>query len=225
MGSPSLGEERALVQAGHGLVAGLDEAGRGAWAGPVAAAAVILPLDRPEAISRLHQIRDSKLCTPHQRDVLYGQICNAAITWAVSLIPASRIDEIGIVPATRQAMREAINHLNPSPDALLIDAVKLPSVRIHQRSLVKGELQSLSIAAASILAKVTRDREMVLLERTYPGYGFARHKGYGTPQHQEALRVLGPLTVHRWYYAPVAAAALGWGAKSPHRRINRQRTR
>jgi ribonuclease HII len=223
-GLPPLVEEWALLQAGHSSVAGLDEAGRGAWAGPVAAAAVILPLDRPEMISQLRHVRDSKLCTPHLRDVLYDQIRGMAVTWAVSLVPASRIDEIGIVAATRQAMREAIASLTPSPVALLIDALELPSVGLYQRSLVKGELKSLSIAAASILAKVTRDRQMVDMDRTYPGYGFAQHKGYGTPEHREALGALGPISVHRWYYAPVAAAAFRRGIDSPHGRTNRHNT-
>jgi ribonuclease HII len=206
---PTLEQEYKLMQAGYATIAGLDEAGRGAWAGPVAAAAVLLPLHDPALPERLRGVCDSKLCTPRQRGVLYDVICGVALSWAVSLVPAARIDEIGIVPATRQAMREAIERLVPPPDALLIDFVRLPSVRLPQRSLTKGDLRSLSIAAASIVAKVSRDREMIALSETHPGYGFARHKGYGTTRHREALQRLGPLpNVHRWSFAPVSAAAI-----------------
>jgi ribonuclease HII len=200
---PTLDQERELAQAGHTLVAGLDEAGRGAWAGPVAAAAVVLPLNKPSLSEQLRDVCDSKLCTPRQRDLLYDLICQVAVSWAVSLVPAEIIDEIGIVPATRQAMRNALTRLSPTPDALLIDALELPTVQVPQRALKQGDRMCLTIAAASILAKVTRDRAMVAIEKKHPGYGFARHKGYGTRQHQEALRRLGPLDIHRWYFAPV----------------------
>ncbi len=202
---PTLDEERRLLHAGHVAIAGLDEAGRGAWAGPVAAAAVILPLDDPTLSHRLHGVCDSKLCTARQREALYEQIDEVAISWAAVLVPASRIDEAGIVPSTRLAMREAIAHLDPYPDALLIDALKLPAIPLPARSLIKGDLKSLTIASASILAKVTRDREMIVLGELYPGYGFAQHKGYGTPQHRQALHTLGPVGIHRWSFAPVAA--------------------
>jgi ribonuclease HII len=217
---PTLDQERKLAQAGHTLVAGLDEAGRGAWAGPVAAAAVVLPLDKPLLSEQLRDVCDSKLCTPRQRDLLSDLICQVAISWAVSLVPAEVIDEIGIVPATRQAMRDALTQLCPAPDALLIDALGLPTVQISQRALKRGDLKCLTIAAASILAKVTRDRAMIAMEDRYPGYGFARHKGYGTRQHQEALRRLGPLDIHRWYFAPVANVARTLGLKS--RRLYRR---
>jgi len=174
---------------------------------------VILSLDDPALPERLHGVRDSKLCTPHQRDVLYDQIREVALAWAVSLVPASRIDEIGIVPATRQAMREAISQIVPSPDTLLIDALELPSVKLPQYSLKKGDFKCLSIAAASILAKVTRDHEMIAMDVRYPGYGFARHKGYGTSQHLQALQTLGPLEVHRWYFAPVSAVVTRLGMR------------
>ena len=210
---PTLNEERRLTLAGHTHIAGLDEAGRGAWAGPVSAAAVVLPLDKPSAISQLGDVCDSKLCTPCQRDTLYGTICQVAVCWAASLVSAACIDEIGIVPATQQAMREALDQLDPAPGALLIDALRLPTVPIPQRGIKKGDLKCLSIAAASILAKVTRDRAMIAMNDRYPGYGFARHKGYGTRQHRQALRQLGPLNVHRWYFAPVADAARHLGAE------------
>jgi ribonuclease HII len=212
---PNLDQERGLTQAGHSTVAGLDEAGRGAWAGPVAAAAVVLPLSDPSLPTQLREVCDSKLCTPRQRDTLYDLICQVAVSWAVSLVPAKTIDEMGIVPSTRQAMRNALAELDPPPDALLIDALYLPTVPLAQRALKKGDLKCLSIAAASILAKVTRDRAMVEMEYKYPGYGFGSHKGYGTRQHQEALQSLGPLDVHRWYFAPVANVARALGLESP----------
>jgi ribonuclease HII len=201
---PTLEQEFLLLQAGYTYIAGLDEAGRGAWAGPVAAAAILLPFTDPLLHRNLERVCDSKLCTPRQRDILYDTICHVALSWAVSLVPASRIDQIGIAPATRQAMREAIARLDPVPDALLIDYVKLPTVGLPQRSIKKGDLKSLAIASASILAKVTRDRNMFGLDKRFPGYGFAHHKGYGTKQHRDALQKLGPTKVHRCSFAPVA---------------------
>ena len=202
---PTLDYEQELLQAGHTCIAGLDEAGRGAWAGPVAAGAVILPTGDPLLREKLEGVCDSKLCTPRRRDLLYDIICEVALSWAVSLVPASRIDEIGIAAATRRAMREAIAQLDPAPDALLIDYIKLPTVQLEQRSITKGDQKSLTIASASILAKVTRDREMIVLDEIYAGYGFAQHKGYGTRQHQNALQKLGPAKIHRRSFAPVAA--------------------
>jgi ribonuclease HII len=204
---PTLDEERRLLQAGHATIAGLDEAGRGAWAGPVAAAAVILPLDDPTLPDRLRGVCDSKLCTARQREAFYEQIGKVAVSWAAALVPASRIDQAGIVPSTRLAMREAIGRLDPFPDALLIDALELPAIPLPARSLAKGDLKSLTIACASIMAKVTRDHEMIALGDLYPGYGFAQHKGYGTPQHWQALHTLGPVGIHRWSFAPIAAVA------------------
>ena len=206
---PTLEQEHALLRAGHVCVAGLDEAGRGAWAGPVAAAAVILPLADPALPERLRGVCDSKLCTPRQRAILYGAICEAALAWAVSFVPAAQIDAIGIVPATRLAMQEAIARLAPAPGALLIDYLTLPDVRLPQRALAKGELKSLSIAAASIVAKVSRDREMIAMEEACPGYGFARHKGYGTREHRAALQRLGARPgIHRQSFAPISALAV-----------------
>jgi ribonuclease HII len=204
---PTLHEERKLTRAGFRLVAGIDEAGRGAWAGPVSAAAVILPVHDPHLRDRLSGVRDSKLCTPRQREELYDRVCQVALAWTASLVPASRVDEIGIVSATREAMCAAAEHLDPSPEVLLIDALMLPSLVVPQRALIKGDLQCLSVASASIIAKVTRDRAMVAMNDAHPGYGFASHKGYGTPQHRAALEQFGPALVHRWYYAPVADVA------------------
>ncbi len=206
---PTLEQERALIRDGHTCIAGLDEAGRGAWAGPVAAAAVILPLGNSSLHETLRQVRDSKLCTPRQRDALYDLIGQTALAWAVSLVPAASIDEIGIAAATRQAMRAAMNQLDPAPTALLIDYIRLDMVKLPQRSITKGDMKSLSIASASIMAKVTRDRRMIELAQIYPGYGFARHKGYGTKEHRAALHKLGPAEIHRRSFAPVSMAAMG----------------
>jgi ribonuclease HII len=201
---PDLDQEHGLIGRGYCRLAGIDEAGRGAWAGPVSAAAVMLPVDDPLLLCRLRGVRDSKLCTPGQRDKLFDLVRQVALAWAVSLVPALRIDEVGIVAATREAMRNAVAQLDPAPDALLIDALPLPSLPTEQRVLIKGDAICLSIAAASIVAKVTRDRAMVALDERHPRYGFARHKGYGTPEHRAALAQLGPTDIHRWYFAPVA---------------------
>ncbi len=202
---PTLDYERQLLCDGHRYIAGIDEAGRGAWAGPVVAAAVTLPLDDPDLAQKLRGVCDSKLCTPRQRDILSARIREIALAWAAIAIPASTIDQVGIVPSTRLAMCECVRQLDPRPDALLIDALSLPSLHLTQQALIKGDLKSLVIAAASILAKTSRDRDMIVLDSAFPGYGFARHKGYGTRQHQQALHALGPTEVHRWSFAPVAA--------------------
>jgi len=200
---PTLTEERALRTQGHRYIAGLDEAGRGAWAGPVTAAAVILPLDDPDLNRVLDGVRDSKQLSPRQRDVLYERISAVAITIGVGVVPADSIDAMGIVPATRQAMVVAVSQLSPPPDFLLVDALHLEEVALPQKGIIKGDAKCLSIAAASIVAKVTRDRLLVALEEEYPGYGFAQHKGYGTRQHRAALHHLGPCDIHRFSYAPV----------------------
>ena len=173
-------QERALMRQGHALVAGIDEAGRGAWAGPVVAAAVILP-DNAMRLAALRGVRDSKLLTPAQRQALFDKIHQAALAVGVGMASHAEIDDMGIVPATRLAMQRAVERLAPAPDALLIDALKLPDVPLPQRVLFHADTLCLSVAAASIVAKVTRDRLMVELDAQYPGYGFARHKGYGTP--------------------------------------------
>lgn len=204
---PTLAYETRLLEDGHTHIAGLDEAGRGAWAGPVSAAATILPLHDPGLSQRLSDVCDSKMCTPRQRDRLFDLIRATATAWSISLISAARIDEIGIVPATQEAMCAAVSMLAPAPDVLLIDALRLPALSIDQQSIAKGDQQCLTIAAASILAKVARDRAMIALDRHYGAYGLARHKGYGTRQHRQALVDLGPTDIHRWYFAPVAQVA------------------
>ncbi len=195
-----LAYERAWWEEGR-VVAGLDEAGRGAWAGPVVAGAVILPPEPERLRQALAGVDDSKRLTPAARERLYDRIRDVAAT-AVGVIHASVIDEIGILNATYQAMEAALAALSFTPDALLIDHIPRPLGDWEQIRLVRGERASLSIAAASIIAKVYRDRLMVELDGEYPGYGLARHKGYGTRQHQRAIAELGPAPIHRLSWGP-----------------------
>ena len=184
-------------------VAGLDEAGRGPWAGPVYAGAVILPQD-PETIAMLHEVRDSKELSHQRREQLCSLIEEVAVSAGVGWSSAGEIDDLGIVPATRLAMRRAIERLSAAPEALIIDALLLPGITLPQRAFPRADATCLSVAAASILAKVYRDRWMVQTAETrFPGYGFARHKGYGTPQHREALDRLGACAIHRRSFRPI----------------------
>jgi ribonuclease HII len=203
---PDLREEMTLYRRGYRLVAGLDEAGRGSWAGPVVAGAVILPLGNDGLEQALNGVRDSKALSPSERERLYGVIQAKALAVGVGMVPPDQIDELGIVPATREAMALAIAQLPSPPDFLLVDFLSLPWLDYPQKSIVHGDALSFSIAAASIVAKVSRDRFMVELDGQHPGYGFASHKGYGTPQHRAALDLLGPSPIHRFSYAPVRAA-------------------
>lgn len=175
-----------------GYVCGIDEAGRGPFAGPVVAGAVILPKD-----CRILYLNDSKQLTEKKREELYEEIMEKAIAAEVGYASPARIDEINILQATYEAMREAVNQLSVQPDILLNDAVMIPGISIPQVPIVKGDAKSVSIAAASILAKVTRDRLMVQYEEILPGYGFAQNKGYGSREHIEALKRLGPTPIHR----------------------------
>lgn len=185
-------------------IAGLDEAGRGALAGPVVAAAVILPLDDPDSLDALADVNDSKQLSPKRREILYPLITQHATGWAVGIVPAQAIDLMGIIPATKQAMRTAVAQLTPVPDYLLIDGrIRLTTLNIPQQSIIRGDSQSLSIAAASIIAKVTRDRLMVALDSQFPQYGFAQHKGYGTEMHRQAIAEFGPCPRHRYSFAPI----------------------
>ncbi len=183
------------------VVAGLDEAGRGAWAGPVVAGAVILPPVPERLLEALAGVDDSKRLTPATRDRLYDRIREVAAT-AVGVIPPAVIDEIGVLNATYRAMEAALAALPQPPDALLIDYIPRRLGAWEQKRLVRGESASLSIAAASIIAKVHRDRLLLALDEQYPGYGFARHKGYGTKQHRRAIAELGPAPIHRLSWAP-----------------------
>jgi len=198
---PTFDEEERLKAKGYRLVAGIDEVGRGPLAGPVVAAAVILPLEeRPSWLSR---VRDSKQLTPTQRESIFDRVLESGIAFGVGVVSHEVIDKRGIAPATRLAMRHAIEQLSTRPDYLLIDYMRLPGVRIPQKGVVDGDSICVSIAAASIVAKVTRDRLMVELDGQYPGYGLAQHKGYGTPEHLEALQRLGPCPIHRKTFEPV----------------------
>ena len=173
-------------------VAGIDEAGRGPLAGPVVAAAVILPKD-----IFLPFLNDSKKVTEKRRDVLFDEIKQNAIAYGIGIASNTLIDEINILQATYEAMREAVNALEKTPDVLLVDAVHIPDINIKQVGIVKGDAKSVNIAAASILAKVTRDRIMVEYDKIYPEYGFASNKGYGTATHIAALKGIGPCAIHR----------------------------
>ena len=189
--------ERAARKLGWTRIAGIDEAGRGALFGPVVAAAVILNPKR-----RIVGLDDSKKLTPERRAELGKRISQHALAWAVAEVDAQRIDAWNIYQASRQAMSAALERLAISPDYLLIDAMRL-DVLIEQKSLVKGDARSVSIAAASILAKTHRDARMEEWDAIFPQYGLARHKGYATPDHLEALRLYGPTPLHRYSFAPV----------------------
>lgn len=174
------------------LICGIDEAGRGPLAGPVVAGAVILPKD-----CEILYLNDSKKLSPAKRELLYDEIMEKAEAVGVGMAGPARIDEINILQATYEAMRQAISRLGVRPDLLLNDAVTIPGVDIPQVPIIKGDAKSVSIAAASIIAKVTRDRLMVQYDEILPEYGFARHKGYGSADHIEAIRRLGPTPIHR----------------------------
>jgi ribonuclease HII len=195
--------ERERWDAGDFFVAGLDESGRGSWAGPVVAGAVVFPPDCPELAVTLSQVRDSKALTPLGRERLFPLICETALAAGVGMASSTFIDAWGIMKATRQAMGMALRNLGLVPDYLLVDALELPDPKVPQMSLIKGDAGVLSIAAASIVAKVFRDRVMMALDQYQPGYGFALHKGYGTPFHRSALERLGPCAVHRLSFAPM----------------------
>ena len=198
--------ERELVQRGCSLIAGVDESGRGPLAGPVVAAAVVLP-EQWIANGLPHPLRglnDSKQLTPDRRDQFFARLMsfpevNYAIAWSDHLV----IDEINILQATFRAMNEALAQLNPAPRHVLIDGNQISSVRWPQTPLVNGDARSYSIAAASVLAKVTRDRMMLEADREWPQYGFAEHKGYGTEKHLAAIAQHGPCPCHRRSFAPI----------------------
>ncbi len=200
--APDLRFENRLWDAGLPRVAGVDEAGRGAWAGPVSAGAVILP-PGAEIAARLRGVRDSKQMIPAGRARWAEVIKEQALAWGVGFASSQEIDALGIVPATRLAMARALACLGMPAGHLLVDALRLPEIALPQTPLVKGDARSLSIAAASVLAKTARDALMVQLDEQYPAYGFARHKGYGTASHMQALQRVGPCPLHRFSFAPV----------------------
>lgn len=184
--------ELTCQQNGYKHIAGIDEAGRGALAGPVIAAAVILPIN-----CNIRGLRDSKQLSPKQRAHLFDEIHNVAVSIGIGAANHRVIDRLNILQATLLAMREAVEKLTPSPDYLLVDGLDLPEVDIVGEAIPKGDSKSYSIAAASVIAKITRDRLMVALDRAYPNYGFSRHKGYPTSQHRQAISQFGTSEIHR----------------------------
>lgn len=200
-----LGFERDLWQKGTALVAGVDEAGCGPLAGPVVAAAVLFPQSWLMAglCSKLRGLNDSKQLTEEQRGKYYAIItAHPEIRFGVSVVDVEMIDRINILQAAHRAMRLALEQLQPAPQHVLVDGRPVRSLRIPHTPLVKGDCRSYSIAAASVVAKVTRDRLMVEYDRQFPGYGFAEHKGYGTPRHLAAIEALGPCPIHRRSFSP-----------------------
>jgi ribonuclease HII len=193
--------EAAELRLSGGPIAGVDEAGRGPWAGPVVAAAVVLD---PDAIPG--GIADSKALDADTREALYGDIMRLARAVGVGIGDVGRIERDNILNATLWAMAEAVSALGVRPKLAIIDGNKAPRLRCATRTVIKGDAQCLSIAAASIIAKVTRDRIMIALAKDLPGYGFERHKGYGTPEHQDAIRRLGLTPHHRQGWKPVQLA-------------------
>jgi len=204
---PDWSHEEALWREGCGSVAGVDEAGRGPLAGPVSAAAVVLPQGYV-----LAGLDDSKALTARRREALYEALTqDPAVRWASAMVPAGEIDRLNILRATWKAMRLALAKLDPAPDAALVDGLPVEGLPVLHRALVKGDSLSFSIAAASVVAKVERDRYMRECARRYPAYGFERHKGYGTAEHRAALVLNGPCPLHRRSFAPVAQAESGFG--------------
>ncbi len=198
---PTFDLESVEIELGRAPIAGIDEAGRGPWAGPVVAAAVILDSSNIPA-----GLDDSKALDEDARELLYGQITKMALAWGVGIADAERIDRDNILNATMWAMTVSVCGLALAPRLALIDGNKAPGLACECRTIVKGDAKCVSIAAASIIAKVTRDRMMIAFDREIPGYGFARHKGYGTPEHKDALQRLGVSALHRRSFKPVQLA-------------------
>ncbi len=184
--------EQTLRQQGYQRIAGIDEAGRGALAGPVVAAAVVLPIN-----CQVSGVTDSKQLTPKRRAELFDEIHRTTAAVGVGRVDNEEIDRINILQATMDAMAQAITQITPAPDYALVDGTHLPEIFLPAEAIPKGDTLIQSIAAASIIAKVTRDRLMIELDETYPGYGFPVHKGYGTPLHRQAIAQLGPCPIHR----------------------------
>ncbi len=204
----SLKPENDLLERGYRLIIGIDEAGRGAWAGPVYAGAVCLPLDRADLSMVLAGVRDSKQMTARSRSILIAQIQTVALAWGVGSASAAEIDSLGIVPATCLAMRRALEAAAASltPEYLLLDSIKCADIDTWgypYHAMVGGDRLSLSIAAASVLAKVSRDEHMRQMHLLYPDYGFSIHKGYGTARHHHALNTIGTCPIHRMSFSPM----------------------
>ena len=199
---PSFAEEEELRRGGFRFIAGVDEAGRGALAGPVTAAAVIIPCSTDHAPWH-EEIRDSKLLSPPRREYLYHHIEEKSLSIGIGMAMPDEIDAYGIVQATRIAMKMAIELLLPSPDYVLIDYLNIPEITLPQKGITYGDRLCFSIACASIIAKVTRDRFMCKLEERYPGYKLAKHKGYGTREHMSCLYRMGASPAHRRSFMPI----------------------
>ena len=202
--------ELELLERGLTRIAGVDEAGRGPLAGPVFAAAVIFPVDwiRRGLPAPLRKVNDSKQLSPETRETLFAELTSRPeIRHAVAWVDAPMIDEINILQASHRAMNLALAQLQPAPEHALVDGLPVKTMSLPHTAIVSGDALSYSIAAASILAKVSRDRWMRELDRLYPGYGFAQHKGYGTARHLAAIKALGACPVHRQSFAPVRLAA------------------
>lgn len=200
---PDLAFESALWQSGFHFIVGIDEAGRGALAGPVAAGAVVLPVNNPDLQNRLQGVRDSKELKPTERAFWAVEIKAIALGWGVGFATCNEIDRIGIVPATHLAASRALSELKVQADHLLLDYLLLPDREIAQTSLIKGDARSLSIASASILAKTERDAVLVEMDAAFPGYCFASNKGYATQTHRTAIATLGPCEQHRRSFSPI----------------------
>ena len=199
---PTLRYEKKAYDNGASIVAGIDEAGRGPLAGPVVAAAAILP-----RAFRHKTLNDSKQLTALQRDEIYAELtANSSIVWAVGLSSVEIIEQYNILRATERAMYVALLGLSVKPDHVLVDGHRCRAILTKQTSIIKGDAKSFSIAAASVIAKVTRDRIMLELDKEYPQYGFAVHKGYGTPDHLAAIEEFGPCPIHRRTFAPIRNA-------------------
>jgi ribonuclease HII len=205
---PDLTAEAALHEGGFRHVAGVDEAGRGAWAGPLVAAAVVLPAPSTLPDGLLAGVRDSKLLSVGQREVLFEVITECARAVGVGAVAADEIDLLGLTAANELAMVRAVRALRVAPDFLLVDAFRLRSIGLPQRSLIRGDRCCMSIAAASIVAKVCRDRWLELLAERHPEYGFECHRGYGVAAHRRAISEVGPTTIHRLSYAPLREARI-----------------
>jgi ribonuclease HII len=206
--SPTLKIEYDLYMRGTWPAAGLDEVGRGAWAGPVVAAAVILPPPSNNLSRKLHGVRDSKLMSASQREHWSELIEQTAVEISLGVVPAAQVDAIGVLGATRLAMSTCVKNLQQRPAHLIIDYLELHDVDIPQTAVTHGDNLVLSIAAASVVAKVARDQMMVKIDKEYPGYAFSRNKGYGTREHREALRKNGICPYHRRSYRPIAQLPL-----------------
>ena len=198
---PTFREEKSLRAEGYSLVAGLDEVGRGPLAGPVVAGVAVLPNRMRGRWVKL--VRDSKQMTAAQRDYVLPHLRDVALALEVGFSSPEEIDDLGIVAATRLAMKRALDSVALLPQFLLLDAILLPQVAIPQKAIIRGDALCISISAASIVAKVTRDNLMKSEDAVYPGYGFAQHKGYGTPGHMRSLERLGPCAIHRRSFAPI----------------------